>query len=262
MKCYRSNDMQKILLAFLAAGLFATTAHTKSPKKVDTTTEQKEPTLTQSSLRLWRNADLSTWKAYYTSTDTPDDGTRAITWNHGRYEVEATFYKNLKLCCINIEGKEGQNPLTFTEAKALGNSLGLPPYHMDDNTPTWGNSADTVTASFSDASFHFEADHANDPNRSDYDPATAALLAKRLQQEDNDVQVKGNLQQDALAYGDRLAIAMLQRYVDGKMPSSDEMMDIIAAEAKAEGYTSQSEIASFGTIAGHEASKKVKALQN
>jgi hypothetical protein len=91
--------------------------------------------------------------------DMADDATRAITWNYGRFEVEATFYSNLKLRCINIEGKEGQDPLTFTEAKALANSLGLPPYHMDDGTPTWGDTTGTVTGFFIDAAFHFEASH-------------------------------------------------------------------------------------------------------
>jgi hypothetical protein len=137
--------------------------------------EHKQPTYTQSFLPVWRNADSPTWKAFYgepikvANAGTDSDKADALTWDYGRFEVEATFYSNLKLCCINIEGKEGQDPLTFTEAKALANSLGLPPYHMDDGAPTWGDTTDAVTAFFSDAAFHFEASHESDPNSVTYD---------------------------------------------------------------------------------------------
>lgn len=62
-----------------------------------------------------------------------------------------------------ILAKQGQDPLTFTEASDLANQLGFGPYVLDDKRdPTWYvmTSPGTVSrdAFFHDASFNF-TDH-------------------------------------------------------------------------------------------------------
>ena len=110
-------------------------------------------------IQVWRDADLNVWQAHYGKPTKIENGYQYY-WNVSRFEVEASFLKSGKLANFNIEARKGNQPLTFTEAKALADKLGFGPYHLDDGDPAWGDpTAQSATAFFQDASFHFEAVH-------------------------------------------------------------------------------------------------------
>jgi hypothetical protein len=146
-------NIRTVVLMTLAGLIIATTANAGNPE-----------------IQVWRDADLNVWQAHYgkpvrienssASLNLPDDGSRQYYWNFSRFEVEATFLQSGKLSCFNIEARQGNQALTFTEAKALADKLGFGPYHLDDGDPAWGDpTAQSATAFFQDAAFHFEAVH-------------------------------------------------------------------------------------------------------
>jgi hypothetical protein len=139
-------NIKTVVLTAFAGFIIATTANAGNPE-----------------IRVWRDADLNIWQTYYGKPVKIENGYQYY-WNLSRFEVEASFLKNGKLSCFNIEAKKGSRPLTFTEAKVFADKLGFGPYHFDDGDATWGNMGEAlgVSAFFADASFHFEADHTGD----------------------------------------------------------------------------------------------------
>jgi hypothetical protein len=137
----------------------------------------------EKAVRLWKNARLDVWEKYYGKPETITSGKEAdgvnslndtpasYRWNIERLELTVAFaYQEGHEIKIDVEARDGKDPLTLAEAQTFASALGLPgPIHtsrnptaaaaLEDKQTTWG-SGDFV-AYFDDTypettSFYFE----------------------------------------------------------------------------------------------------------
>jgi hypothetical protein len=137
----------------------------------------------EKAVRLWKNARLDVWEKYYGKPETITSGKEAdgvnslndtpasYRWNIERLELTVAFaYQEGHEIKIDVEARDGKDPLTLPEAQTFASALGLPgPIHtsrnptaaaaLGDKQTTWG-SGDFV-AYFDDTypettSFYFE----------------------------------------------------------------------------------------------------------
>ena len=144
----------KRLLITLVTGLFAVTTAQAGDKP----------------LKVFRadghTPDISTWQNYYGKPAKIESDGKSLsfyTWDTTRFELYISFHPDGQLDGISVEARQGQDPLTFTEASNLANQLGFGPYVLDDKqNPTWYimPAQDRVSkdAFFHDAWFNF-TDH-------------------------------------------------------------------------------------------------------
>jgi uncharacterized membrane protein YqaE (UPF0057 family) len=137
-------------------------------------------------LRLWKNARLDIWEKYYGKPETITSGKEAdgfntlndtpasYRWQIERLDLTVAFtYHDGNELKIDVEAREGKNPLTLPEAQTFASALGLPgPIHasrnptaadaLENNWQTWcsGDLVGYFNDTYPEAtSFYFENSH-------------------------------------------------------------------------------------------------------
>lgn len=138
----------------------------------------------QTVIKVSRDAHLTDWKAYYGKPFKIAGEGDQFYWHVGRLEVEATLFSNGNLSSFDISAVPGKAPLKMSEAVAIADNLGLPPYHIEDGSPIWGDLMnDDVTAFFEDADFHCQASQDNDPSPNRLTREQAEEIARELEKQ-------------------------------------------------------------------------------
>jgi hypothetical protein len=100
-------------------------------------------------VRLWKNARLDVWEKYYGKPETITSGKDAdgfnslndtpasYRWNIERLELIVAFaYHDGHEIKIDVEARDGKDPLTLPEAQTFASALGLPGPIQTSRNPT------------------------------------------------------------------------------------------------------------------------------